>query len=323
MLLGDVGRYLFWVQLRRGLFPAHPRMLERLSTVGAHAQWFLTSDRRARMAEEVERSFPSRSWTTDQFDALSHAAYALHVRCLLEELLLGKLTTENIEKFMIFEGRDNLEAALGGGQGVVLVFPHAGAIMLLIALLSLSGYDFTQVAARGFPPTERQRSADVRPTWFNLQARKARESAEDRLPAKFHGMDGPPRELYRRLENNGIIAIAFDGRGGSKFERVPYLNRTALLSSGPWRLAASTGAALVPAFCRGIPGQPHRLMLGAPIRASATDGSLASRAELLREKALRSAIEPWLEQHPDHYARWLLHCREHAGMDDHPLFEGQ
>ena len=47
---------------------------------------------------------------------------------------------------MVFEGQENLDAALDRGKGVVLLNPHAGNIMMMIAALSLGGY-FLFIAA--------------------------------------------------------------------------------------------------------------------------------------------------------------------------------
>lgn len=306
------------MHLREVVDPEEPGLIRALSSIAARAQLLATPGKRRLMKDELRRSFTGRPWTDRGLEKVARSAYDLQVQCLVEELVLGRLTGETIGRFMRFDGRERLDAALDRGKGVVLVFPHAGNVMLLIALLSLSGYAFTQVAARGFPPPERQLSADVRPSWLNRRAREARERDEDRLPARFHGMDAPPRQLYRDLADNRIVGIAFDGRGGSRFSPVPYLGRTALLSTGPWRLAATTGATVLPAFCVRDRDRTHRLHLCDPIVPDATT-STASAAQTLVEQAI-AAIEPLLQRHPDHYARWLAHCRQHAAMDDHPLF---
>lgn len=318
-MIGDVARYLFWVHLREVVDPQEPGLVRAIASVAARTQFATSSAKRRLMGKELRASFPKQAWTERTLDRVSRAAYDLQVQCLCEELMLGRLDGATVQRFMRFDGRENLDRALADGKGVILAFPHAGNVMLLIALLSLSGYDFTQVAARGLPPADKQVTEDLRPTWFNRRAREAREANEDRLPARFHTMEDAPRELFRRLAANGIVAIAFDGRGGSKFKPVTFLGRTALLNTGPWRLAASTGARVVPAFCVRDRDRTHRLVL-APALVPEASLPMAQRCERLLETYLRQHAEPMLEQHPDHYARWLVHCRVHAGLDDHPLF---
>ena len=258
------------------------------------------------MKEEIERSFSECNVA-----AVARRADLLWTRCMLEELLLDQLDASSVGHWMVFDGREHLDAALARKKGVVLLFPHAGNVMLLIALVALSGYDLTQVAARGFHPGDS-------PGWFARRVRQVREKAEDRLPARFVTPDDPPRRLFRTLERNGVLAITFDGRAGKKFVVTPFLQRKALLSTGPVRLAVSTGATVVPAMCL-FDGRVHRLHL-CPGRAAVDGLSFADRCERLFEEVLRQDLEPLLKRYPDHYARWLLHCRRYAHLDDHPLF---
>jgi lauroyl/myristoyl acyltransferase len=120
--------------------------------------------------------------------------------------------------------------------------------------------------------------------------------------------------MVRQVERGGVVGIAFDGRGGTRFRRTRWLGRPSLLSTGPWRLAARRGAPVVPAVVR--PGRPHRLWLAPPIRSG--EGR-DPEGEGLMEAAL-AAVEPVLRADPAAYVPWLVHCRRRAAIDDHPLF---
>ena len=305
--------------MRHLVDPDDPATVRILASLGARLQYWMSPVRRGALSDEIRRSFPHVAKSDRTVARVCKSAYDLQLQCLTEELLLGRLTPTQVGSYMRFDGRLHLDQALYHGKGVILVYPHAGNVMLLIALLSLSGYDYTQVAARGFPPVERRITSDLKPSWFNRTARQAREDSEDRLPAFFLPMEASPRRLYRALEKNGIVGIAFDGRGGERFQPTPFLGRTALLSAGPWKLAARTGAAIVPAICIRDRDRTHRLVLRPPVFADATL-PLEERYISLQQRVLRDQIEPMLQRHPDHYARWLLHCRRHAAMDSHPLF---
>jgi KDO2-lipid IV(A) lauroyltransferase len=243
-------------------------------------------------------------------------AYRSAFRAHYEELLLGKLTAENWPKYMRFQGRENLDAALARKKGAILLNPHAGNFMMMIAAVSLAGYPFTQYAARGLAPPD---VAAAHPevfghNWFRAETRRVREAAEDHLPARFLTLETPLRQLFRRLEANELVCIAFDGRIGSKFVKVPFLGRQALLNPGPYRMALATGAAIVPTMVECPRSGPDICHFGAPI---VPDGHTA---ESLCAAFLQGAIEPWLRAHPEQYGTWLLHCRMRAGVDDHPLF---
>ncbi len=120
------------------------------------------------------------------------------------------------------------------------------------------------------------------------------------------------RHLYRCLARNELVGIAFDGRIGAKWGKAAYLGRTALLSTGPYKLAAATGAAIVPTYCLAPDQAENVCTFGAPL--------VGNDAAALMDQFLGEAVGPWLKAHPEHYGIWLAHCRERAAVDDHPLF---
>ncbi|MDG1481930.1 MAG: lysophospholipid acyltransferase family protein [Myxococcota bacterium] len=305
----DLAKWLFWVKLRDALDPDRPEQVARFFPLW-RAQHQFAGKQKALMADEYRR------WLGDSVDVepLIREAYRVAFRVHFEELMLGKLNAQTVQKYMVFEGRENLDAALARGKGVVLLNPHAGNIMMMIAALSLGGYKYNQYAARGMAPPE---VAAANPEVFGInrwrqEVRDVREANEDNLPANFLTLNQSARELYRRLKANEIVGIAFDGRIGKKFVKVPYINRQALLNSGPYRLAASTGAAIVPALCSSPDGAPNVLTLGEPI--------IGDDPDVLIRRFLSEAVEPWLNKNPHIYGIWLTHCRERSAVDDHPFF---
>ena len=303
----DVARWAFWVKLRDALDPERPEALRRLYPLW-RAQYALAGRQRALMADEYRR------WLGPVDEAVVADAYRIAWRVHLEELLLGKLTATNWRHWMRLEGLEHLDAALARGKGAILVFPHAGNFMFMHAVMGLIGHRYTQYAARGMaPPEVAHQHADVfANNKWRREARAAREANEDKLPIRFISLDTSVRELYRCLGRNELVGIAFDGRIGNKWARVPYLERTALINPGPWRLAASTGAAVVPTLMECPNEQENICTFAQSVHGDDPDA--------LRAQVLGGAIEPWLRAHPSHYGIWLSHCRERAAVDDHPFF---
>lgn len=304
----DVARWLFWVPLRDALDPRHPGRVRAL-----HAGWrvrYLAAGRGRRlMADELCRSFPRIDIQRTVRDAY-RSAWRVH----LEELLLGKLTADTVESFIRFEGREHIDAALGRGKGIIWLYPHAGPVMQMLAWLALKGYRYTQYASRGLPPDEfaRQNPELLGRNRLRERVREVREDNEDRLPARFIDGNTPVRELYRRLARNELVGIAYDGRIGMRWWPVTYLGRTALLSPGPYRLATSTGATVVPAYCRALTPGPAVCVVGEPIEPGRDWEALARKVLDVEQDFIRR----W----PAEYGTWLLHCRLRNGIDDHPLF---
>lgn len=305
---GDLARWLFWVKLRE-LVPVDRPDLLALAWRLWPLQYMAAAPRRALLVDELRRSFGRAD------EALVRETYRVAFRAHFQELLLGELNSSNITLHLNFEGKEHLDAALARGRGAVLLYPHAGDVMMMLAGLGLGGYRYVQYAARGLAPPE---VAAAHPEVFGHNrfreaVRAAREGAEDRLPVRFLTLETPVRELVRCLGRNEIVGIAFDGRLGQRFAPAGWLGRQALLSPGPYKLALAAGAPIVPALNHAPSAGPEICSFGTPIWPE------GSSAEALMARFLE-AMEPMVRAHPATYGIWLLHCRLRAGVDDHPLF---
>lgn len=299
---GDLARWAFYVQLRRALSPERPQVFQALHRAGGLAR--LVRGPRAELLADEYRRCGIEPCVADAFRA--------QYRVAVDELVLGRLTRDTVDDFVRFEGVEHLDAALARGKGVVWVYPHAGAVMLMLAWLVQHGYRYTQYAARGLAPTE---VAEAHPELlghnkWRAEVRQAREEDEDRTGATFLTLKAPTRELYRTLGRNELVGIAFDGRIGQKWSPYTFLGRQALLNDGAFRLAASTGAMLVPCYNTVPAGGPAVCHVGEPVDPSRPDAAQAVLA--FAEAAIRRS--------PAEYGAWLLHCRLRNDIDDHPLF---
>ena len=308
---GDIARYLFWVKLRQAL------PVERPDLVALGRPFWRLQHAAARTKGLMEDEY--RRCGISPSPELIQGAYRVAWRSHFEELLLGKLNAENLHNYVEWEGREHLDAALERKKGAILVFPHAGHVMMIIAATSLWGYSYTQYAARGLAPKE---VAEAHPEVFGHNpwreaVRKAREESEDRLPAKFLTLETPVRKLFRSLQNNELVGIAFDGRIGTKFVKTRYMQREALLNPGAFRMACDTGAALVPTFVE-VPKSGKNRMVTRPAIYPTNKDYMALMGRFLGEH-----VEPWVYAHPEHYGIWLLHCRLRNNVDDHPFFIDQ
>ncbi|NOY26621.1 MAG: hypothetical protein GXP62_12170 [Oligoflexia bacterium] len=308
----DVARWAFWGPLRNALDPDDPRLIKALRSAWRF-QYAAARGGRKLMEDEFRKCFAGR-YADSEYRGLVADAYRCAWRVHLEELLLGKVDAQTIGTFMTFEGVENLDQALERGKGVIWTYPHAGGVMLMLAWLAHNGYRYVQYAARGLPPPK---IAAANPSLMATnrlreQVRAVREQNEDKVPCTFLTMDQPTRELYRRLADNELVGIAFDGRAAQKFFVHPLLGRRAVLSSGPYRLAVSRKAAVVPAMCVTPRTGPAICKVGTPIVPGKDWREVAE--EVLRVE------DAWLCQYPSEYGIWLLHCRRRAMLDDHPLF---
>jgi lauroyl/myristoyl acyltransferase len=309
----DLARWGFWVPFRDALDPHRPEQLRRLWPL-----WRLAhragGAQRGRMERELRQVLGPAPDT--QLHRLVRECYRVSFRVHLEELLMGKLCAETVDNFLELRGEDRLQRALARGRGAIMLSAHAGSFMLPIASLSLKGYPYTQYAARGLPPEElAEAHPEALPTnRWQRRVIEVKESHEDRLPARFITLRTPTREIFRRLGRNELVALAFDGRMGNRWVRSPFLGRQALLNPGAYRLAATTGAAIIPTLCRTPADGPSICQLGEPILPESKDW------RPLMRRFITEQADPWLREHLADYGTWLAHCRVRAAVDDHPLF---
>lgn len=302
---GDLAKYAFYVKLRDALDPSRPRRLHALQRLGGLSR-LVRGPRAELLADEYRRC---------GIEPCVAAAFRAQYRVALDELLLGRLTRETVDTYVRFEGVEHLDAALSRGKGVVWVYPHAGAVMLMLAWLVQHGYRYTQYAARGLAPKD---VAEAHPELLGHNAwraavREAREHDEDRTGATFLTLQAPTRELYRALGRNELVGIAFDGRIGQKWKEYPFLGRRCLLNPGAFRLAASTGAMLVPCYNTVPIDGPAVCTVGEPVDPARPDAA----------EAVLAFAEAAIRRSPAEYGAWLLHCRVRNDIDDHPFFVDQ
>ncbi|HVV12284.1 phosphatidylinositol mannoside acyltransferase [Amycolatopsis sp.] len=129
-------------------------------------------------------------------------------------------------------GVENIEAALAEGNGAVCVLPHSGNWDA--AGLWMVGYagSFTTVVERLKPESVYRRFVDFRESLgFEL------------LPTSDPGSF---RLLLRRLRENKIICLVGDRDLTRSGIPVTFFGEETKMPAGPARLAASTGAALLP-----------------------------------------------------------------------------
>ena len=308
----DLARWAFWGPLRHAMNPDATGRIHAMRA-GWRMQWAAAGKNRALMMDEYRRCFGDR-YTEDGYTRLVRDTYRQAWRTHMEELLLSKLSPTNIDQWLQLSGQAHLDDALSRGKGVVWLYPHAGPVMLMIAGLAHRGYAYTQYAARGTPPAEMTEAHPelLATNRWRTAVRREREANEDAVPAQYISLDTPVRELVRRLQRNEVVGLAYDGRIGRGWWPTPYLGRTALLSPGPYKLAVTSGATVLPVFCHSPVDGPGICEIGEPIDSGKDWQALSAK--------VLSQQESWITRFPEEYGIWLLHARQRCAIDDHPLF---
>ena len=183
-----------------------------------------------------------------------------------------------------FQGRERLERALSRGRGVVLAAPHTGNWEIPASRLAAQGCRIHAVA--GTQLTGR----------WTPELRRRQERAGIRiLPPSFSSW----RRLPRLLARNDVVCLLVDGDLYRNGTTVRFCERPVPFPTGPARLAARTGAALLPAFAlRGMDGTlTARFLEEIPVEG---EGKPAIRTAT---QALATELERVIRAHPE---QWMI-----------------
>lgn len=203
-------------------------------------------------------------------------------------------------------GRENLDAALAKGRGLLFVSGHYSNWELGAFVVGRLGYRILIVA---------QIHSDPRVNDLFVRARAV------------HGVEVAPtangaRSALRALRDNRPVAILGDRSTGGPTVDVTLCGQTTGFPQGPWRLALDTGAPLLPTFMRREADGSYTLRIGAPLKwpeRGTREEQMAALAQAFAE-----ALEARLREDPTQWAAfypvWTCDRRE-ASDETSPLCE--
>jgi len=170
-------------------------------------------------------------------DALVRDAMRSYARYWREAFRLPSQDLVALRSRLGVADAEHLDAALATGRGVVAVLPHTGNWdMAGVWLVGHSG-EFSTVTQRLRPESLYRRFAAYR-----------RALGFDIVPLTGQAQS-PTLRLTRRLRSGGVVCLLSDRDLTGSGVTVDLFGSPARLPSGPARLAAATGAALLPFGC--------------------------------------------------------------------------
>ncbi|PRX46170.1 KDO2-lipid IV(A) lauroyltransferase [Prauserella shujinwangii] len=174
---------------------------------------------------------------TEELDDLTRRALRSYARYWQEAFRLPAMDLGAVrrEADRSITGVENLDAALAEGNGAVVALPHSGNWDVAgVWLVGHSG-SFTTVAER------------VEPASLYRRFVAYRESLGFEVVPADGG--GAFRTLLRRLRENRVVCLVADRDLTASGIPVTFFGAEARMPGGAARLAASTGAALLPVGC--------------------------------------------------------------------------
>lgn len=186
-------------------------------------------------------------------------------------------------------GRDNLEAALSWGKGVILVSAHFGNFPLMMSKLSLEGYKIAGI---------------MRPM-RDERAEKMFLDTRTRLGIKT--IYSQPRkvcveETIRSLRGKEIVFIPIDQNFGSGGVFVDFFGRKAATATGPVVLAQRTGSPILPCFIIRQKDDTHRIIFEPPFHLK--EGKAREETVTINIQKLTGIIESYIRRYPQEWS-WI------------------
>ena len=205
---------------------------------------------RDRVLRNLRRIKGPQGFLREQRDMVQ--TFTSYAACLAESLGVERDDARNTE--LVVHGEAHLKSALAAARGVILVTAHIGPWDCAARLLA-KDISADVVVVMLAEPDER--------------ARKIHDAVRERTGVRVvhvgqHPLDSLP--LLRHVRNGGVLAVQLDRAApGGRFLEVELFGGPERMPEGPFRLAALSGAPIVPIFAHRAGYFQYEFSVEAPI----------------------------------------------------------
>lgn len=198
---------------------------------------FLVTGRLKKIARESLQIAFGQEKSAAEIDEIIKKCFSNFGQGMIEMIYFNE-HLDMMDKYVVFEGREHLDAALAKGKGVMAVTAHFGNFPLMMMYMARLGYKCNVLM---------RNTRDPKIDEFLLQKRtEAGLKTIFALPRKKAVMD-----TLKALRNNEIVFILMDqnfGSDGGVF--VDFFGQKAATAPGPIVLAQRAESPIVPIFIR-------------------------------------------------------------------------
>jgi KDO2-lipid IV(A) lauroyltransferase len=235
---------------------------------------------RKRALSNLALAFPESS--EEERSNLALRTFEHFGRIAADFLWTERRTSEVLKENMESEGIANLDAALAGGKGALVVTGHFGCWERLLHYISEIGYKGHGVAR------------PIEDPMLHEEVWKIREHTGVELLSRGDAA----RFILKALRGNFVVGLMPDQNSDESF--LPFFGRATGTALGPAVLSQRTGAPIVPAFCIRLGPGRYRTEVGTPIHVQeGPEGSERAMGQFnaILEGVIRRYPEQWLWFH--------------------------
>ena len=257
---------------------ATPVGLRHAAATPGGAAWFWLSAGQRRAALDNYAAALGRDRSDPEVARVARRAFVNYGRMLMEFVLIGSLSGDELKGRVTVDGREHLDAALARGRGAIMAVPHMGSWDMAGSFAGALGYRISAVADR-FPGSLNDAVVRTRQR-FGLEVITVGRPAV--------------RAITEALQANGIVALLCDLEQGPGVG-VRFFGRPAVVPGGPAAFALKTGAAVIPA-CQWSTGPGrHHIHLDPPLRIKEGE----TKEAVMQRVVVR--FEDFIKEHPDQW----------------------
>jgi KDO2-lipid IV(A) lauroyltransferase len=206
-----------------------------------------------------------------------------------------------IKKRVEIIGKENLDAALSKGKGVILVSAHFGNFPLMLSRIKLAGYNTSGIMRP-------MRDARVEKIFMKKRSKLGIKTIYSQ-PRRYC-----VEETLRTLRNNELVFIPIDQNFGTGGVFVDFFGKKAATATGPVVLALRTKAAVIPSFIVRQKDDTHKIIFEKPLTLE--EGKTSEETIVINIQKLTSIIEAYIRKYPAEWG-WI-----HRRWKSRPNLEG-
>jgi KDO2-lipid IV(A) lauroyltransferase len=199
--------------------------------------------RKRKVAENNLRMALSNHLSPDEIRSLTKKVFQNLVCNFIDLLCLPKIKSQGFDTVVTLEGKENLEKAMAGKKGCILLAMHSGSWELASLVGSMCNYPYSVVA-----------NEQIKTPQLNELLNEYRRLAG----AKIIPPGSATREIIRALQSNEIVSLVLD-QGGKDGIPVDFFGKTASMSTGAIRLGLKYQTPLCPVWIERQENGRHRL----------------------------------------------------------------
>ena len=222
---------------------------------------------------------------SDEVKTKARQAFQNDAKNWIDTLRISTVSDEDIVNSLEVEGWQHLEAAIRGGQGVIMVAMHLGNFDLVGQYLAIRGGRLTI-------PVERMQPERL----FAFLLERRRSKGINVVP-----MDQGPREMLKALKAAEIVAVMTDRNVAGRGISVEFFGAETLLPRAPVSLARHSAAPLLVCGAVRMPGAKFLGFVSAPVATVHSSNSARDDRDNLRR--LASIMEQYVGRFPE---QWLM-----------------